>query len=133
MARRVNLPRADDIFRPTAVPDPPDDDTSPKARTRAKPRVVEAVETEELDEAGKPHRAPTEKGHSGRVRHDEKMTVYITSDELLDLEHARLVLRRSLGTPVDRGRLVRAAVAIALADLEANGDDSALAQRLTQA
>ena len=32
---------------------------------------------------------------SGRVRHDEKMTVYVTSDELLDLEHARLVLRRS--------------------------------------
>ena len=28
---------------------------------------------------------------SGRVKHDEKMTVYVTSDELLDLEHARLV------------------------------------------
>ena len=58
------------------------------------------------------------------------MTVYVTSDELLDIEHARLELRRDHGLAVDRGRLVRAAVAIALADLDANGDDSALVQRL---
>jgi hypothetical protein len=31
---------------------------------------------------------------------------------------------------VDRGRLVREALAIVLADLEANGDDSVLVQRL---
>ncbi|WP_425573088.1 hypothetical protein [Nocardioides panacihumi] len=67
---------------------------------------------------------------SGRVRHDEKMTVYITSEELLDLEHARLSLRRTHGVAVDRGRLVREAVALVLADLETNGDDSALVKRL---
>ena len=59
------------------------------------------------------------------------MTVYITSDELLDLEHARLALRRSHGMAVDRGRLVREAVALVLADLEEHGDDSALVRRLT--
>jgi hypothetical protein len=59
------------------------------------------------------------------------MTVYITSDELLEIEHARLTLRRAHGLGVDRGRLVRAAVAIALADLEANGEDSVLVQRLS--
>ena len=59
------------------------------------------------------------------------MTVYVTADELLDLEHARLSLRRHQGLAVDRGRLVREAIAIALADLEANGDDSVLVQRLT--
>ena len=68
---------------------------------------------------------------SGRVRHDEKMTVYVTADELLDIEHARLSLRRHQGLAVDRGRLVREAIAIVLADLEANGDDSVLVQRLT--
>jgi hypothetical protein len=68
---------------------------------------------------------------SGRVRHDEKMTVYVTSDELLDLEHARLSLRRSHGLAVDRGRLVREAVALVLADFEAHGDDSVLVRRLT--
>ncbi len=47
---------------------------------------------------------------SGRVRHDEKMTVYVTADELLDLEHARLTLRRDHGLAVDRGRLVREAL-----------------------
>ncbi len=58
------------------------------------------------------------------------MTVYVTADELLDIEHARLALRRHQGVAVDRGRLVREAIAMALADLEANGDDSVLVQRL---
>jgi hypothetical protein len=66
------------------------------------------------------------------VRHDEKMTVYVTSDELLDLEHARLLLRRSHGLAVDRGRLVREAVALVLADFEERGDGSALVRRLTE-
>jgi hypothetical protein len=65
------------------------------------------------------------------VRHDEKMTVYVTADELLDLEHARLTLRRA-GHSVDRGRLVREAIAMALADLDANGEDSVLVHRLTR-
>lgn len=61
------------------------------------------------------------------------MTVYVTADELLDLEHARLLLRREHDLAVDRGRVVRAAVALALADLDANGEDSAIVQRLKQA
>ena len=67
---------------------------------------------------------------SGRVRHDEKMTVYVTSDELLDIEHARLDLRRHHGLGVDRGRIVRAAVALALEELDEHGADSALLARL---
>ena len=60
------------------------------------------------------------------------MTVYVTADELLDIEHARLALRRDQGLAVDRGRLVREAVALVLADLEANGLDSMLVRRLTE-
>ena len=60
------------------------------------------------------------------------MTVYVTSDELVDLEQARLVLRRDHGLAVDRGRLVREAVALVLADLDENGLDSLLVQRLTE-
>jgi len=67
------------------------------------------------------------------VRHDEKVTVYVTAEELLDLEHARLQLRRDHGLAVDRGRLVRAAVSLALADLDAHGEDSEIVQRLKQA
>ena len=110
MSRRVSLPAADELFRPTVVPG---------ARTAA-------------DEAGAGE-TPAPRAPSGRVRHDEKMTVYVTADELLDIEHARLSLRRDHGLAVDRGRLVREAIAIALADLDANGDDSVLVQRLTQA
>ncbi len=117
MSRRVSMPKADDLFRPTAVPGAPE---------------MHVVEDDQPAEVGKPQQAGP-RAHSGRVKHDEKMTVYISSDELLDLEHARLVLRRTLGSAVDRGRIVRAAVALALEDLEANGDESALVRRLTQA
>ena len=40
----------------------------------------------------------------------------------MDLEHARLVLRGDHGLVVDRGRIVREAVAVVLADLEAKGE-----------
>jgi hypothetical protein len=110
--RRVNLPAADDLFRPT--------DTAvgevPERRVRAVP----------------PAEDPRTRRPSGRVRHDEKMTVYVTADELLDLEGARLTLRRDHGLAVDRGRVVREALALVLADLEEHGYDSLLVQRLVE-
>ena len=117
MARRVTMPAADDLFRPTS-------ETADAGRPapEQRPRRVRAVADE--SEAIGPKRP------SGRIRHDEKMTVYVTSDELLDIEHARLTLRRDHGLAVDRGRLVREALALVLADLEAQGADSALVQRL---
>ena len=51
--------------------------------------------------------------------------------ELIDLERARLALR-SYGIPVDRGRIVREAIAILLADLDAAGENSLIAQRLRE-
>ena len=111
MSRRVSLPTADELFRPTG----PDQDG---------PLAGESVAVEPSP--------PEPRFPSGRVRHDEKMTVYVTADELLDLEQARLSLRR-LGMSVDRGRLVRGAIAMALADLEAHGEDSAIVHRLRQA
>jgi hypothetical protein len=119
----VSVPGADELFRPTGVPQ---QGTDPEAATGP---AAPAGPDGPVDEAAS---GPGGRTPSGRVRHDEKMTVYVTGEELLDLEHARLVLRR-LGITVDRGRLVRTAVAIALADLEANGPDSLLADRLTQA
>ncbi|MFJ2737867.1 hypothetical protein [Streptomyces sp. NPDC087317] len=67
---------------------------------------------------------------SGRERHDEKITVYVSAEELMDLEHARLVLRGEHGLAVDRGRIVREAVAVVLADLESRGEASILVRRL---
>jgi hypothetical protein len=66
---------------------------------------------------------------TGRERHDQKITVYLSASELLELEHARLKLRR-FGFVVDRGRLVREAIAILLADLDARGKDSVAARRI---
>lgn len=117
MPRRVSLPTADDLFRPTsespvrAVPDAPQE----PARARA----------DEIE-------APPAKGPSGRVRHDEKITVYVTSAELMELEQARLTLRGEHGLAVDRGRLVREALHLVLADLGEQGEDSALVRRLRE-
>ena len=66
---------------------------------------------------------------SGRERHTQKITVYLSAEELLDLERARLALLR-YGAAADRGRIVREAVAVVLADLEAKGDSSILVRRL---
>lgn len=113
MARRVSLPAADDLFRPTA----------------STPEVADAGEATAAPEPAAPKSG--RRRSSGRIRHDEKMTVYVTADELLDIEHARLALRRDHGLAIDRGRLVREAIAIALAEMEQEGVDSALVQRLS--
>lgn len=107
-ARRVALPAADDLFRPTSEP-----------AEVSGPRAVPS-----------PNDEPAKKQPSGRVRHDEKMTVYLTSDELLELEHARLTLRKITGSAVDRGRVVREALAIILGDLAEHGEASQIAERL---
>lgn len=80
-------------------------------------------------QAGRRSRAAARRP-SGRERHDEKITVYVSAEELMDLEHARLVLRGEHGLAVDRGRIVREAVAVVLADLESRGDASILVRRL---
>jgi hypothetical protein len=67
---------------------------------------------------------------TGREKHDEKITVYVSPEELLALEHARLDLRAVHGLAVDRGRIVREAMAVVLADLAAKGADSILVRRL---
>ena len=125
MSRRVSLPNADDLFRPTAPPEPAgNDEADDRPATGAARRRAVAAVPEPAQEQTKGRRS------SGRVRHDEKMTVYVTANELLDIEHARLTLRRDHGLAVDRGRLVREALAIVLADLEEHGDDSELIRRL---
>jgi hypothetical protein len=66
---------------------------------------------------------------SGREAHPQKITVYLSADEFFDLERARLTLRMH-GIGVDRGRLVREAIAVLIADLEAGIDVSVIARRL---
>ena len=117
MSRRVNLPSADDLFRST------DDPAKEGAPGKRAVRAVPDPAPEQESMAKKP---------SGRIRHDEKVTVYVTSQELLDIEHARLALRSAHGLAVDRGRLLREAVSLVLADLEENGEKSALVRRLSE-
>jgi hypothetical protein len=69
---------------------------------------------------------------SGREKHTQKITVYLSAEELLDLERARLALLR-YGAAADRGRIVREAIAVLLADLDARGKESLLARRIVSA
>ncbi|MCL1907587.1 MAG: hypothetical protein FWG08_06730 [Propionibacteriaceae bacterium] len=103
MPSRVNLPGAEELFRPTTGVSAP----SEPARKK----------TSGQTEA------------SGRVRHDEKITVYVSSDELIALEQTRLALRK-VGISVDRGRIVRAAIASALADFDQQGEKAEIVARL---
>ncbi len=138
MPRRVNLPGADELFRPTAKEGtagaaparPPREPLprSPGAPSEPAQLTPRRLPTTTRLQAVGDAPSPTE---SGRVKHDEKMTIYVTADELLAVEQARLQLRAALGRTVDRGRFVRAAVALALADLDERGTDSAVARRLS--
>jgi hypothetical protein len=65
-----------------------------------------------------------------RTKHDEKITVYISADELMALETARLTLRGQHGVATDRGKIVREAISVLLADLDERGEDSVLVRRL---
>ncbi len=109
------MPAADDLFRPTG------DLAEPARAVRAVPDAPAEVPV-------KPE--PAARGASGRVRHDEKMTVYVTADELIAIEQTRLKLRGEHGLAVDRGRLVREALHLVLEEFDAHGEDSALVRRL---
>lgn len=100
----------------------PDDRLSGAAPASAPARVRTTVRRRARSTAD---RQPT-----GRERHEEKITVYVSPEELLDLEQARLTLRGDHGLAVDRGRIVREALAVVLADLDAKGESSILVRRL---
>jgi hypothetical protein len=135
MTRRISLPGADELFRKTtlsAVPDQVVEEVEVAHTNRPTTASVAKAVSKGNGVRQTPRRRPTglDKGPSGREKHDEKITVYLSPEELFDLEQARLHLRGDLGLAVDRGRIVREALAIVIADLESKGDQSIIARRL---
>jgi hypothetical protein len=134
MTRRASLPGADELFKNnapslSAVREVQREETVP---TSIPNTVGTAAQKSKKGVRSIPRRRVTsnDKSPSGRERHDEKITVYLSPDELFDLDQARLMLRGDLGLAVDRGRIVRESIAVIIADLEAKGDQSILARRL---
>jgi hypothetical protein len=149
--RRVRMPGADELFRSTgsggrggsgplavgsaalaprasadrlrAVPDPVEDETGQGAQIAP----AHAPPTRSAVRSGLV--APA-RGATGRERHDEKITVYVSPEELLGLERARILLRAEHALAVDRGRIVREAIDLILADFDANGEQSLLVDSL---
>jgi hypothetical protein len=145
MPRRVSLPGADELFRSTGSPvldDPPagqgqGSDPAQNAATEDSAGPAGNGNAAHGEAAGRVgvrtttrRRQTADRGPSGRERHEEKITVYCSPDELFDLEQARLTLRGEHGLAVDRGRIVRESVAVVLADLTAKGESSILVRRL---
>jgi hypothetical protein len=96
-----------------------------RSRRLSPPGVAELLRPAAPGPDGGDHRRA-----SGREKHPQKITVYLSAEELLDLERARLALLR-YGVAADRGRIVREAIAVLLADLDARGQDSLLARRVS--
>ncbi len=162
MSRRVSLPGADELFRATGTggpeaaavdlvaPRPLAVAPAPSEGATAAPSAAAgtaggpgqtgssadrpARSRSGVRQASRPRaRGAVDHRPSGRERHEEKITVYLSPDELIELERARLSLRQDHGMAVDRGRIVREALGVVLADLEAKGDSSTLVRRLREA
>jgi hypothetical protein len=133
MTRRASLPGADELFRAntpalSAVRQVVEENTEvakPLSVSATAPKTKKGVRSTPRRRVTSVDRSP-----SGREKHDEKITVYLSPDELFDIDQARLTLRGDLGLAVDRGRIVRESIAVIVADLEAKGDQSILARRL---
>ena len=121
MTRRTSLPGAAELFRSTA----------PASHEHVRPGEDWFDVATRSPAAHQVHAESPRRG-SPRQKHTSKITVYVSDEELLALEHSRLTLRATHGIAVDRGRVVREAVAIMLADLEENGENSMLVRRLRQ-
>jgi hypothetical protein len=89
-------------------------------------RTPAPVGTPSIPTRGRPQKSV----RAERTKHDEKITVYISADELVALESARLTLRAHHGVAADRGRIVREAISVLLADLADRGEESVLVRRL---
>jgi hypothetical protein len=129
MSRRVSLPGADELFRATvtsigsSADDEADESAAASAGGSGRADGGRGVRRTATHQPGDPRT-------TGREKHDEKITVYVSPSELVELERARLALRADHGLAVDRGRIVREALSVVLADLEAKGGDSILVRRL---
>ncbi|TRZ86233.1 MAG: hypothetical protein D4R83_05055 [Streptomycetaceae bacterium] len=135
MSRRASLPGADELFRSTtpalsAVRDSLPD-SSPLAPVSHQVAPAPSQPSKKGVRTTSRRRVTNvENSPSGREKHDEKITVYLSPEELFDLDQARLMLRGDLGLAADRGRIVRESIAVIIADLQAKGDQSILARRL---
>ena len=134
MSKRPSLPGAEELFRRTSTPVRPEPAAQNVAAMEAVSAIDElspvAIEGGVRPVSAAPRRRRGSSRPTGRIRHEEKITVYVSPEELIELEHARLALRGTHGLAVDRGRIVREAIAVVVADLESRGADSVIVRRL---
>ena len=121
MSRRASLPGADELFRRTSGERAaaPSQEVAHAPKKEDKPSKLQVAEAPPAAERKGP-------------KHDEKVTFYCTSEDLMSLERTRLRLRSEYGRSADRGKIVRAALSYVLEDFEARGEDSLLLRKLNE-
>ena len=127
MSRRAALPGADELFRATSSAAALAEATPAPETAEAAPEPAEPARATPLRRVRGEAAAP-----SGRERHDQKITVYLSAEELVALDEGKAALFRDHQLKVDRGRIVREAVAVVLADLAAKGEHGILVRRLRE-
>ena len=132
MSRRASLPGADELFRRTGG-----EPAAPAERRREGGRAAISQQgkkstslPDDISTEQRPEPGASESDARRAPKHAEKVTFYCTATDLVALERARLTLRAEHGVAVDRGRIVRAALAYVLEDFEARGGDSILARTI---
>jgi hypothetical protein len=144
VSRRAALPGANELFRTTSTAL----DEAGNPATSASPAADETAGLSDVvAHPAAPSGGPRPVGRtsprlrrvrggptppSGRERHEEKITVYLSAEELMALEDARVTLYREHGIKVDRGRIVREAIALVIADLEAKASHAVLVRQLEE-
>jgi hypothetical protein len=116
VSRRASLPGAEELFRRTAPR------RGEAARDTTGPEDDKSTTLQVAESTPKPR----------KPKHEEKITFYCTTDDVMAVERARLALRGRHGVSADRGRIVRAALAYVLEDFEARGEDSVLVHELVR-
>jgi len=126
VSRRASLPGAEELFRRTSTSDRTRESREESRESRQvdkSPKLQVASEAETAPQQPEAKKAP---------RHQEKVTFYCTSEDLMALESTRLQLRGQYGVSADRGKIVRAALGYVLEDFEARGEDAILVRRLSE-
>jgi hypothetical protein len=128
VSRRASLPGAEELFRRTSQSSRAREAREAREETKESPQVDKSPKLQVASEEQPPE---AREGPRKAPRHQEKITFYCTSEDLMAIESTRLKLRAEYGIAADRGKIVRATLGYVLEDFEARGADSVLVRKLS--
>jgi len=77
------------------------------------------------------HTTATKHKPNKHIQHDKKITIYMTTNKLLDIEHTHLSLQHHQKLTINRNQLIQKTITITLTNLKTNNNNNVLMQQLT--